>query len=59
MNASGYIMRQEPDGLQTALKGSQHAELIEFAGGENVLTLRSHQGQLHTGLNGTGNDMEP
>jgi|SRR5208337_1527185 len=25
-----------PDGLQTALKGSQHAELIEFAGGENV-----------------------
>jgi iron complex transport system substrate-binding protein len=32
----GVYYASGPDGLQTALKGSQHAELIEFAGGENV-----------------------
>ncbi|MGB7788615.1 ABC transporter substrate-binding protein [Methanoregula sp.] len=37
-----------PDGLQTALKGSQHAELIEFAGGENVADFEIAPGAAFT-----------
>jgi iron complex transport system substrate-binding protein len=36
------------DGLQTALKGSQHAELIEFAGGENVADFEIAPGAAFT-----------